>query len=288
MRRLEVVYDMRYHAFRLGEALDKLNEALPDEEKISEDDWYGMLDPCPLLPALAGSPHLANLRVLKYGFSDDHKDGPSHSTMVNPFESSAARFLDLLGNCPRLEELYLNTELNPIDDVFSSKLLGNLRVLQYYYGTNYSNYRSRANPYPLSVLAANKSLKNLATLRFHPGRDAEIDLDELDALLNSKNLPALAHLQVHMIANADEAAGRIASSGILKRLKTLDIAYGTMTDDGARVLAACPDLKKLEVLNVSHHALTSTGVSALKKAGVRVIADEQHEVEDYYYSVDWE
>lgn len=292
LRRLEIVYDMRYHAFELGKAIDALNETLPEEEKVSGDDWYGMLDPCTLLPALAGSPHLTNLRVLKYGFSDDHKDGPSYSTMLNPFRSEATEMLDVLKACPRLEELYLNTALGPIEDVFSSSLLGNLRVLQSYYGSTYSVYQNPHDPYPLSALAKNKALKNLTTLRFHPGRDAIIDLDEFDALLKSKNLPALAHLQVHMTTFGDDGADRIVSSGILKRLKTLDIAYGNMTDAGAQTLAACADLKKLEVFNVSRNALTQTGIKALRATGVRLVADAQHsgdeEYPEYLYGVDWE
>ena len=51
----------------------------------------------------------------------------------------------MLKKCPRLEELYLNAELRPIDEVFSSALLGNLRVMQYYYGTNYSGGRDRSD-----------------------------------------------------------------------------------------------------------------------------------------------
>jgi uncharacterized protein (TIGR02996 family) len=293
LRRLEIVYDMRYHAFRLDEAIDKLNEALPEEERIGEDEWYGMLDPVTLLPVLTGSSYLTNLRVLKYGFSDDHKDGPSHSTMLSPFASSAAEMLALLKTCPRLEELYLNTELHPIEDVFSSARLGNLRVFQYYYGTNYSHYPRQDDPYPLGALAKNKALVNLHTLRFHPGRDSEIDLDEFDALLKSKHLPALRHLQVHMTNFGDDGADRIVKSGILKRLKTLDIGYGNMTDAGARALAASADLKNLEVLDVSRNALTNGGITALKKAGVRsVVAENQHatdeEYPEYLYSVDWE
>lgn len=287
LRRLEVIYDMRYHPFDFDQFITELNEVLTEDEKLEMHTFYMYDPPSDILSPLTESPNLSNLRILKLGFSDNQL---AHSTQTCPFEKcTVAQILDLMKKCPRLEELYINNEMRPIDDVFSSELLANIRVLQYYYASAYNTYRDPHEPYPLGSLAANKSLKNLTTLRFHPGRDAEIDIDELDALLNSKNLPSLEHLQVHMIANADEAADRIARSGILKRLKTLDIAYGVMTDDGARVLAAaCPDLKKLEVLNVSHHALTSTGVSALKKTGVRVIADEQHDAEDYYYSVDWE
>jgi uncharacterized protein (TIGR02996 family) len=292
LRRLDVIYDMRHHPFGFEAVLEKLNGALTEDEQLDDEDFY-MSDPGILLPALAGSPYLTNLRVLKYGFSDDHERGPSHSTMVSPFGSSAAEMLDVLKNCPRLEELYLNTELRPIGDLFSSALLGNLRVLQYYYGTNYSVYQSQARAYPLSVLAENKALKNLTTLRFHPGRDATIDIDELDALLRSKNLPALKHLQIHMTTYGDEGADRIVASGVLKRLKTLDIGYGNMTDAGAQVLAASPDFKHLEALNVTQNALTRTGISALKGAGVTVVADAQHGIggEDddaYLYRVDRE
>jgi uncharacterized protein (TIGR02996 family) len=293
LRRLEVVYDMRYHAFQLGEAIDELNKTLPDEDKIDENDWYGMLDPCTLLPALAGSPNLTNLRVLKYGFSDDHKDGPSYSTMVSPFADDPKELLKLLANCPRMEELYLNTALNGIGPVFASPLLGNLRVFQYYYGSAYSHYQTPHDSYPLGALARNKALTRLTTLRFHPGRDATIGIDEFDALLRSKNLPALAHLQVHMTTFGDDGAERIVASGILKRLKTLDIGFGNMTDAGARALAASADLKNLEVLNVSRNALTNAGITALKKAGARsVVAGEQHAAEEeypeYLYSVDLE
>jgi len=68
---------------------------------------------------------LTNLRVLKYGFSDNHDRGPSHSTMIDPFGSTTVeQVLGLLKNCPRLEELYLNTDLPEIDTLFAAKRLG--------------------------------------------------------------------------------------------------------------------------------------------------------------------
>ena len=292
LRQFDIVYDMDYHPFDFDKFIEPLNESLPEDERVDTEEFY-MSGEGSLLESLATSPYLKNLRVLRFGFSDDQKRGPTYSTMVGPFESKAGNLLKVLENCPRLEELYLNTDMRPIDDVFSSELLGNLRVFQYYYGSTYVDYRSRANPYPLSTLAKNKSLKNLTTLRFHPGRDTTLDIDEVDALLKSKNLPALQHLQLHMTTYGDEGAERIVASGILKRLKTLDIAYGNLTDVGARTLAARPDLKNLVVLNVSLNALTRAGVAELKRAGVRgVVADNQHatdeEYPEYLYSVDVE
>ncbi len=293
LRQLEIVYDMRYHPFEFDQFIEQMNEVLPDNERLDTQTFY-MGDPCYLLPELIGSPYLTNLRVLKYGFSDDHKDGPSHSTMVDPFGgTTGAQVVDLLKKCPRLEELYLNTDLVNAEELFASPLLGNLRVLQLYYGMTYTaSYY--AGPSPTStafaVLAANPALQALTTLRVHPGREGEVTLGEFDALLNSPNLPALEHLQIHTTTFGDEGANRIVASGILKRLKSLDIAFGNLTDAGVGVLAACPDLKRLEVLNVSHNALTDAGLTALQATGVVVVADDQHAAGDYYsnYSVDWE
>jgi uncharacterized protein (TIGR02996 family) len=283
LRRLEIVYDMRYHPFEFDQFTNgPVGQLRPGERRGEVYDAFATL------PFVADSPVLTNLRVFKYGFSDDHPRGPSHSTQVDPFGGTAEHVLTVLKKCPRLDELYLNTTLPGIDTLFASSLLGNVRVLQYYYGTG-TYGRPRPSPYPLGQLARNKALAHLTTLRLHPGRDAEVDIDELDALLRSKNLPALAHLQVHMTTFGDEGIVRIVSSGILKRLKTLDLGYGTMTDAGARALAACPDLKHLSVLDVSRNSLTPAGIRALRATGVGMVAENQHDEEDdSYYNVDWE
>lgn len=293
LRTLEVVYDMRYHPFDFDQFVSGPARALAGDEKgddfdIEDIDTYS---PCDILPPVLASLYLTNLRVFKLGFSDAGE--PAHSTMVGPFDQPPAeQMVELLTKCPRLEELYLNTDLPGIEALLASPALGSLRVLQYYYGVGRyeRNPSDRRAPYPLSVLANNPAVRNLTTLRFHPGRDATIDLDELDALLISPHLPKLEHLQVHMTTFGDDVCPRLIASGIMKRLKTLDIGYGNLTDDGARQLAACPDTKKLDVLNVSRNALTAAGVAALAKAGVRVVADDQHVADDtdYLYEVDRE
>src|SRR5262249_23298552 len=136
----------------------------------------------------------------------------------------------------------------------------------------------------------NTSLRRLTTLRLHPGRDGTVDLEEMDALLRSPHLPSLTHLQVHMTTFGDEGVRRIIESGILRRLKVLDIGYGNKTDEGAPLLAACHDLKHREGLDVSRNALTARGIDALRRVGIPVIAENQHapDAEDYLYEVDVE
>jgi hypothetical protein len=88
----------------------------------------------------------------------------------------------------------------------------------------------------------------------------------------------------------DSGAQAIAESGILRRLQVLDIGYGNMTDAGARLLAEAPGIKNLEVLDVSRNSLSSRGIDALRKTGVKVVADRQHawDERDYLYEVDAE
>jgi uncharacterized protein (TIGR02996 family) len=287
LRRLEVVYDMRYHPFEFDQFVESMNEAMTDDESIDTGTFY-MSDEAEILPPLLESPNLTSLRTLKLGFSDAPEIG--YSTMVSPFGSCTSdQVIALLRKCPRLEELYLNTPLPGVGDLFASPALGNVRVLQYYYGEEYSR-QTRSVAYPLRRLANNASLQRLTTLRLHPGRDATVLLDELDALVRSPHLPNLTELQVHMTNFGDEGCRRIVESGILRRLKVLDLSYGNMTDEGARLLAACPDAKKLDPLNVSRNALTQEGIAALKAAGIQAIAVDQHAAgeEDYLYQVDYE
>ena len=81
----------------------------------------------------------------------------------------------------------------------------------------------------------------------------------------------------------DQGARAIVESGILHRLKVLDIAYGNMTDQGAQLLAESPGLRNLEVLDVSRNSLSRDGTAALREAGVKVLADGQHEEDDLDY-----
>jgi uncharacterized protein (TIGR02996 family) len=282
LRRLEIIYDMRYHPFEFEDVMP--TAALRDGEEPGET-----YEAANIMPPLLASPHFTNLRVFKLGFSDTG-DRLAHSTMVQPFGNcTPQQVIRLLDKCPRLEELYLNDTLYGIDPLFAHTGLGNLRVLQYYYASSYAA-GTQDEAYPLSVLAANRSLGKLTTLRLHPGRDATININELDPLLRSPNLPSLTHLQVHMTAFGDEGCRRIVESGILKRLKTLDLAYGGMTDAGARLLASSPDVRHLVVLDVSRNALTGAGIAALRATGVRVAADDQHgaDDEDYLFEVDLE
>jgi hypothetical protein len=85
----------------------------------------------------------------------------------------------------------------------------------------------------------------------------------------------------------DAGCEEIVRSGILKRLKRLDLRHGAITDAGAGVLADCPDLLSLERLDLDRNGLSATGIARMKSLGVRVRIDNQqteaelHPAEEY-------
>src|SRR5262249_51147653 len=152
----------------------------------------------------------------------------------------------------------------------------------------------------------NPALANLTHLLFHPhyreyhpdeyGKErlpSFLPLAQVRALVRSKHLPNLTHLQLRLSNMGDEGCRVIVESGILQRLKALAPRHGCVTDEGARVLADCQDLKSLEHLDLSRNALTKEGVAALVATGVNVRAEgqltgKQQAEEEYLFHGDFE
>ena len=144
--------------------------------------------------------------------------------------------VDLIKKMPRIEELYLLAHQVDLKTLFGLKTLPNLRVLQVYHV---------ASEYPLKVLAKNPALEKLTQILFHPhclepGDAPYIDLPGVEALVHSPHLKNLTNLQLRLNDMGDKGIGAIVASGILKRLKVLDILGGCVTDQGAQTLAGSP------------------------------------------------
>jgi hypothetical protein len=73
----------------------------------------------------------------------------------------------------------------------------------------------------------------------------------------------------------DEGCREIVDSGILKRVKMLDLRHGAITDEGARTLADCPDLRNLEWLDLDRNGLSAAGVARMKQLGIPLRIDSQ-------------
>jgi uncharacterized protein (TIGR02996 family) len=215
-----------------------------------------------LLEALLDSSCLLNLRVFQLGRPISRLPSRIVASPILP---------ELITKLPRLEELRLFAQGYDAARLFTLSNLSSLRILQVYY----LNER-----HPLEVLAANAALGNLTHLLLHP-YEGFVDLAGMRAVIESRHLRSLTHLQLHLSDLGDVGCTEIVTSGILKRLQVLDLRYGEITDAGAHILADCPDLRRLELLDIERNALTQTGIDALRRVlGPALRGDNQRTAED--------
>jgi uncharacterized protein (TIGR02996 family) len=217
-----------------------------------EDDEEVAMDP------LAECENLANLRVLQLGDTDFER--ADFSPRVLP---------QLLPKMPRLEELRLFLWTLEAEELFALAM-PSLRVLQV----------AGAFDYPLEVLAGNESLGHLTHLSIEPiepGGHQKIFVDSASSLLRAPALAALQHLQLRFFMPGDALCQEVVESGILRRLRSLDLQFNEITDEGARVLAACPDLRRLGSLDVAWNYLSGAGLQALRATGIQLHAEPQTE-----------
>jgi uncharacterized protein (TIGR02996 family) len=174
---------------------------------------------------------------------------------------------------PNIEELLLlahNVDANKILPL----PMPNLHVFELFHSKSY----------PLERLALNKTVTDLRVLRCHPHgleyddeeKGAYIRLAQLKAVCRASHWKNFTHLCLRLTDFGDAGAKEIVESGVLKRLKILDLQGGCISDKGAELLAKCPDLKNLESLNLRSNALTAVGIDKLKATGVKVDATQQH------------
>jgi uncharacterized protein (TIGR02996 family) len=258
---------------RLLRRLTIETQSLEDPGDYEAGDDIPTLTYHPSVYALRGGPYLTNVRVF-------HLGEPMEGDYAN-CHTSGETAAEIVAGMPRLEELYLLAHRVDMERLFALKSLANLRILQIYHNPHY----------PLEILAANSTFKNLTHLLLfphaleHSNEGAYITLDGVRALVHSPHLPSLTHLQLRTSDIGDEGCEEIVRSGILRRLKTLDLMYGLISDRGAEVLAGCPDLRSLERLEVSSNRIGEAGIAALERAcGAKVVKSSRQfdpEIEDW-------
>jgi hypothetical protein len=207
-------------------------------------------------------PQLRHVRAFRFGGEDpvpgDYEYNPYRSHM--PGELIA----EFVKQMPDVEEVHIMAHFREEAAALVTLPMPKLRSLLLYHGWNFS----------LDRLAANESLANLRELNCHPhaqepGDEPYIRLPDLQAVCDSPHLTSLTHLHLHMGDFGDEGITEIINTGMLKRLKVLDLRHGLVTDEGARALASSSDLKNLEFLDLSWNRLTNVGVDALVQTGVK-------------------
>jgi hypothetical protein len=94
--------------------------------------------------------------------------------------------------------------------------------------------------------------------------------NELRMFFTSSYLPALRYLGLRLRSFGDAGVDELVASGMIRRLRGLDLCRCEITDDGAAALAACPDVRALEYLHLDNNYLSPLGVEALARVGVTV------------------
>ncbi len=130
--------------------------------------------------------------------------------------------------------------------------------------------------YPFSVLAKNKSLTNLESITCYPhgleyDDDPYIVEEDIKAIAKSKTLTSLKRLKLTGTHFGDAGIQHLVDSGLIRKLDSLLISYGSVTDEGATMLSEMNDKGLLREVDLSNNYLTKDGIDALKKLkGVKI------------------
>lgn len=231
------------------------------------------------LCVLLRAPFLPHLRYLRVGEEVDFDSDEGFDSD----QPSARGLADLLAHTPRLEELHVLARDQDLGRLFALPL-PRLRTLLVYH---------EARRYPLAVLAGNAGMPALEVLRLHPASSftgpllRRVDVAEF---VRSPHFPALRELHLHASNLGNPGCRDLVDSGILKRLRVLNLRHGVITDLGAMALAACPDARRLELLNVADNRISEVGAAVLISLGINVVIGTQHEAgsDEYLFSGDME
>jgi uncharacterized protein (TIGR02996 family) len=218
---------------------------------------------------LLGAPLLGSLRVFQMGDVDG--EPPADGWSDN--HTYAPGIERLIAEMTRIEELHLLCKRYNSTALFALPNLTKLRVLRLY-ALGDPNW-SEEHDIALDVLAGNPALSNLTHLMVHPhcADVSVLPLSRVAPVFHSPHLENLAHLQLRLSDMGDAGVQEIVSSGILNRLKWLDLRHGCITNEGAKLFAACADAKNLERVDLSRNAVNAWGLHVLRRAGINAVAN---------------
>ncbi len=191
------------------------------------------------LQLLLGSPHFAQLRVLRL----DSK--PLGEEMIDAIIQS---------KLSRLEVLDLNfCELDghAIAKLVGSDKLATLKSL----GLNYNRFDETA----AQVMAASPHLQNLETLTLDSNRFGPA----ASRTLAAAQLPRLRRLSLEQNELGRQGLENLLSGSLLAGVEDLSLAFNDLQDGGLRQLAASPSIGKLCKLSVYHNEIGPEGLQAL-------------------------
>lgn len=123
---------------------------------------------------------------------------------------------------------------------------------------------------------------NLEYLELWLGTDeygANHSVADLQPILSGQLFPKLKYLGLRNCQRADELAGVVVNSPLLKRIETLDLSLGVLTDEGARALLMLPLDTTLKKLNLHYNYISADLVRQLKALPLTVDASKPSDMD---------
>ena len=109
---------------------------------------------------------------------------------------------------------------------------------------------------------------------------------DLAPIFDGANVPKLTHLGIMNSEIADSFIDELVGSKLLRRLRELDLSYGTLSDEGAaRLHANARSLGHLERLVLSANCLTEEGIAQVRGLCANVVIDDQKGEDEHYASL---
>ena len=181
--------------------------------------------------------------------------------VTDPFYSE--RLAALLAKSYRVEQLDLSGGEMSFDTVMAAPI-GNLTQLRLAVGLLY---------FALPLPELRHTFTRLERLHLDLPRQSYglgTPADFIAVLADPSVCPRLTYLAYRAPDLADAGVEALLASGLVLRLKGLDLCRCSITDDGARLLAADPAVARLEYLHLDNNYLSPVGVEALAEVGVTV------------------
>ncbi len=272
--------------------------------RLARGDFDSDFDVAQAAKQLLSLPSGRFLRELTFGMADFEEN--SYHDVINALAEVG---------CPTLEKLFIGDFQYPDDTEISWTQLGsieplykacpNLRSLHLCGGSlelgkavNLPELREltvETGGLPLGAVKtlAKSHWPNLERLEVWFGAEnygAGGGVEDIQPLLDGKNLPKLKHLGLCNAEFTNELCQVLHQAKILKQLETLDLSKGTMTDEGAAALAAnAAAYKHLKHLDVTRNMLAGNGeVHVAKLCGSVALGNQRQgygdeDDDDYRY-----
>ena len=124
---------------------------------------------------------------------------------------------------------------------------------------------------------------NLEYLELWLGTDeygANYGVADLQPILSGKLFPKLKYLGLRNCQRADELAGVVVNSPLIRRIETLDLSLGVLTDEGARALLMLPLGTTLKKLNLHYNFIGADMARQLKALPLTVDTSKPSNMDD--------